>query len=112
MRKEKLKTISDSHKAIVISKLSQLHLNRNGTTKHQQKLGGVVANNLVLGVNELPDGSAASAIHDIPREFEKLRYAASMLGLPYPTLVVSTTSDSATTQKCINRLIENFREKH
>ena len=70
-----------------------------------------MANGLVLGVNELQDGSAASAIDDISREFKKLRHAASMLGLPNPnlTLVVSSTSDSAATQKCINQHIEDCR---
>lgn len=119
MRKEELKTICDAHKATVISELTskskQLHLNTDGTTKNQKKIGGVVANNFVLGVNELQDGSAASAIDDISREFEKLRYAASMLGLPNPnsinwTLVVSSTSDSAATQKCMNKLIEDCRQ--
>ena len=38
-----------------------------------------------------------------------------MLGLPHPysinwTLVVSSTSDSAATQKCINKRIEDFRQ--
>ena len=69
----------------------------------------------VLGVNELQDGSAASAIDDISREFEKLRSAASMLGLPNPnsinwTLVVSSQSDSAACQKLMNRLIEDCRQ--
>ena len=115
MRKEELKTICDAHKATVISEFStkseQLHLNTDGTTKNQKKLGGVVANELVLGVSELQDGSAASAVEDISREFEKLWHAATVLGLPNPnsinwTLVVSSTSDSAATQKRINKLIE------
>ena len=64
----------------------------------------------------MQDGSAASAIDDISREFEKLRFAASMLGLPNPnsinwTLVVSSTSDSAATQKHMNRLIEDWRQR-
>ena len=85
MRKEELKKICDAHKATVISefltKSKQLHLNIDGTTKNQKKLGGVVANELVLGVNKLQDGSAASAVEDISREFEKLRHAATVLGL-------------------------------
>lgn len=117
MRKEELKTICEAHKAIVISELAsqskQLHLNTDGTTKHQKKLGGVVVNDFVLGVSELQDGSAASAVDDITREFQKLRHAASMLGLPNPnainwTLVVSSTSDSASTHKHVNRLIEDY----
>ena len=119
MRKEELKTICDVHKATVISELStkskQLHLYTDGTTKNQKKLGGVVANDLVMGVNELQDGSAASAIEDISREFERLRHTATVLGLPNPnsinwTLVVSSTSDSAATQKRINKLIEECRQ--
>ena len=97
------------------SQSKQLHLNTDGTTKHQKKLGGVVVNDFVLGVSELQDGSAASAVDDINREFQKLRHAASMLGLPNSnainwTLVVSSTSDSASTQKRINRLIEDCRQ--
>ena len=96
----------------LISELSsqskQLHLNTEGTTKNQKEIGGVVANNFALGVNELQDGSAASVIDDISREFEKLRFAASMLGLPNPnsinwTLIVLSTTDSAATQKRMNR---------
>ena len=72
-----------------------------------------VANIFVLGVNELQDGSAASAIDDISREFEK--FATSMLGLPNLnsinwTLVVSSTSGSAATQKHMNRLVEDCRQ--
>ena len=50
------------------------------------------------------------AVDDISREFEKLRRVAEILGLPNPssinwTLVKSSTSDSASTQKCLNKLI-------
>ena len=69
---------------------------------------------MVLSLNELPDGSALSAIRDIDSEFKKLRETAHLLKLPNPnsinwTLVVSSTSDSAATQKKINKLIEEFR---
>ena len=116
MRRGELKTICDAHKAIVLCNDSKgIHINTDGTTKQQRKLGGVVANGVVLGVNELPDGKAISAIEDISREFEKLRKTAQMLDLPNPnsinwTLVVSSTSDSASTQKRVNKLIEEQRE--
>ena len=75
----------------------------------------MVANDFVLCVNELQDGSASSAVDDISREFEKLHHIATILGLPNPnsinwTLVVSSTSDSAATQKCANKLIEQCRK--
>ena len=68
MRKEELKIISDTHKAHICSDASKgkgIHLNTDGTTKQQKKLGGVVANDMVVSVNELPDGKAISAIEDI-----------------------------------------------
>ena len=119
MRCEELRTICDAHKASMLcsdsSKARGISLNTDGTTKHQNKLGGVVANNVVLSVNELPDGTAVSAVEDISREFEKLRAAAQALGLPNPnsinwTLVVSSSSDSAATQKRVNKLIEECRQ--
>ena len=72
MRKEELKFIADAHKAHIIcsdaSKGKGIHLNTDGTSKQQiKKLGGVVANNMVVSVNELPDGKAISAVEDISR---------------------------------------------
>ena len=119
MRREELKTICDAHKATMLcsdsTKTRGVYLNIDGTTKHQKKLGGVVANDMVLSVNELPDGTAMSAVEDISREFEKLRKVAETLGLPNPnsinwTLVVSSSSDSASTQKRVNKLIEERRQ--
>lgn len=113
MRREELKTICNFHKATMLysdsAKTRGVSLNTDGTTKQQKKLG--VANDMVLSVNELPDGTAISAVEDISKEFAKLRKAAQILGLPNPnsinwTLVVSSSSESASTQKCINRLIE------
>ena len=110
MRKEELKLISDVHKAHTICDTAMkgkgLYLNTDGTTKHQKKLGGIVANSMVLGVNELPDGTAASIIEDISKEFEKLRKVARVIGLENAdsinwTLVKSSSSDSAATQSVL-----------
>ena len=91
MRNEEFKTICDAHKATVLcsdsGKSKGINLNTDGTTKQQRKLGGVVANGIVLGVNELPDGKAISAIEDISKEFEKLRKIAQMLDLPNPNSI-------------------------
>ena len=119
MRKEELKTINDAHKAHVLCKDASegkgIRLNTDGTTKQQKKLGGTVVNDLVLGVNELADGKAITAIEDISKEFEKLRRIAEMIGLPNArsinwTLVKSSTSDSAATQKRLNKIIEERRQ--
>ena len=117
MRREELKT---AHKATALcshfANSRGVFLNTDGTTKQQKKLGGVVANNMVLSVNELSDGTAASSVTDISNEFEKLRKAAHALGLPNPnsinwTLVVSSTSDSASTQKRVNQNLDVLQSK-
>ena len=77
---------------------------------------GVAINNMVLSVNELPDGTAESVIADVSRELKKLRKTAYALGMSNPisinwTLLVASTSDSASTQKRINKLIEECREE-
>lgn len=77
MRKEELKTISDTHKVHLIcrdaSKGRGIYLNSDGTTKQQKKISGVVANDTVISVNELSDGKAITAVEDVSREFQKLR---------------------------------------
>ena len=44
----------------------EVYLNTDGTTKHQTKLAGAVANYMVLCV-KLPDGTAISAMEDTSR---------------------------------------------
>lgn len=66
---------------------------------------------MVICVNELPDGTASSAIGDVSREFQKLRKIAHAIGMPNPdsinwTLIAASTSDSAASQKRFNKLIE------
>ena len=119
MRREELRTVSMAHKAAMISEHAhkgQLHMNTDGTTKNQKKLGSVALNGMVISVNELPDGTANSAIEDVSRELKRLRDTAKMLGMPHAdsinwTLVASSTADSAATQKRFNKLIEQKREE-
>ena len=69
---------------------------------------------MVISVNELSDGSASSTITDISQQLEQLRCTAKALNLPNAnsinwTMLVSSTSDSASTQKKLNKLIEEHR---
>ena len=116
MRQHELKTVSMVHKARVISQASSVHLNSDGTTKFQRKIGGIAFNGLVISVNELPDGSAESIIADMSREIEKMRDIAHMLKISNAdkinwTLVSAATSDSASTQKKFNHLLQEKREE-
>ena len=118
MRSEEMKTVSMAHRATVICEHAndgQLYLNTNGTTLAQKKLGSVGINNVIVSVNEVSDGTAASMIDDVSRELQKLREMAHALNIPNAdsinwTLIASSTSDSAATQKCFNKLIEQSVE--
>ena len=120
MRKSELKTISNAHKATILCEHASgnqgFKMNTDGTTKFQKKLGGVAINSMVISVNELPDGTAESAINDVSQELEKLRRIAHAIGMPNPdsinwTLIVASSSDSASSQKRFNKLIEECREQ-
>ena len=119
MRRHELTTLSLAHKATSVLKQAEsgfLHFNTDGTTKWQKKIEGAAVNGMVLSVNEVPDGSADSMIDDISRELQKLRDTALALGLPNAdkinwTLIASSSSDSASTQKRFNKLLEEERAK-
>ena len=115
MRREELYTVEMSHKehhfCSQIESKEPFHLNTDGTTLHQHKIYGIAINDVVFSLNEVPDGSAESAFQDIEKELNKLRSIATKLQLPFAnsinwTLFASSTSDSASTQKKFNNLLE------
>ena len=90
-------------------------MNTDGTTKAQKKIGAVAINDIVVSVNEVPDGTSASIVNDISTELKILRETAQAMGMPNAnsinwTLLVSSTSDSASTQKRFNKLIQECRD--
>ena len=114
-----MKTISSAHKVAVLCEASVrnegFQMNTDRTTKAQRKLGALAINDVVVSINEVPDGTARSAVADVSRELEKLRRTAHALNMLNAqsinwTLFVSSTSDSASTQKRMNKLIEECRE--
>ena len=119
MRRQELTTVNLAHKASLILQQAEsgaLGLNSDGTTLSQRKLQGVAINGMVLSVNEVADGSAETMIKDISEEFVRLRTVAHALHYPNAdkinwTLIASSSSDSASTQKKFNRLVEIEREK-
>ena len=119
MRTEELSVISTAHKAMVVHDSLEndkpLHLNMDGTTLNQKKLGGVAFNNMVLSCNVLPDGAAETAIEDVSKELEKLRKMATALKLTHAdsinwTIFSSITSDSASAQKRCAKLMRNCQD--
>ena len=81
----------------------------------QKKLQGAAIIGTFLSVIEIPDGSAHSMIADISHKLHKLRDIAHALKLPNAvkvnwTLIKSSSSDSASTQR-FNKLVEENREE-
>ena len=116
IRREELTTVNLAHNAARLLESNSLNLNCDGTTLYQKKLQGAAINGTVLSVNEIPDGSADSMIADISHELQKLRDIAHQLHLPNAdkinwTLIRSSSSDSASTQKKFNKLVEEKREE-
>ena len=79
-------------------------------------MNGIAINGMTVSVKEVPDGTATSIVADISRELEQLRSTAIALKLPNADsinwmMVASSTSDSASTQKKLNKLIEECRAK-
>ena len=113
---EELTTVNLAHNAARLLESNSLNLNCDGTTLYQKKLQGAAINGTVLSVNEIPDGSADSMIADISHELQKLRDIAHQLHFPNAdkinwTLIRSSSSDSASTQKKFNKLVEEKREE-
>ena len=76
----------------------------------------MLVSGLVLGVQEVSDGSAKTAVDELQRVLEKIRQVAQELGIENSDkigwhLVESLMSDQASTQKSFNKLVrEKIRE--
>ena len=111
IRRDELKTVSNAHKATVLCQQASenmgFKLKTDGTTKGQKKLERMSINDIVVSVNEVPDGTAQRAIVSISRELAYLHKTAHALKMPNAdginwTLFASSTSDSAASQKRLN----------
>ena len=120
MRRQEPKTVSMAHKATLIAEQATetgtLHLNSDGTTKSQKKINGIALNGLTISLNEVANGSADEIVQHISKELKRLREMAHALNIPNAdkinwTLISSSTSDSAATQKRLNHLIDRQKEE-
>ncbi len=82
MRREELTTINLASCLAEQAQSGCVNLNSDETTKSQRKIQGTAINDIVISVNEVPDGSADSMIADLSQKFQKLREVAHALRLP------------------------------
>ena len=116
MRMAEMPTVSDGHKSSCQADAKLGHMNTDGTTLNLRKLIGSSVSRIVMGVQEVADGTSETMIQEIDRQLTRLRQIANDLDLPNAdsinwTLIVSSTSDGAATQTKFNKLIKDLRAR-
>ena len=107
MRSQEMPTISQVQKA---SELKG-HLKSDGTTLMQQKKAAFLINGIVLGIHDIPDGSSQVCLDALKAELAKTSKIAAELSCGEKDFsidhIVSSTSDSASTQTKFAHLLED-----
>lgn len=116
MRSFELSTINAAHQATTLTEASAIHLRTDGTTLNQKKIQGVMANETVLGITNIADGSARSTFSELRDVLSNLKRIATELNLENKEkigwkMVESIMSDKAATQTALNKLIAAEVEK-
>ena len=101
MRAYEMPTLSNFQKSRELLKADSWHLNSDGTTLRQQKIGFLI-NGLVFGVHDVSDGSSKTALECLKNELKKIEGSDGEELKRF----VSCTGDGASTQTKFNRLLE------
>ena len=111
MRSQEMPTISQVQKASELMQEQEWHLNSDGTTLMQQKKAAFLINGIVLGVHDIPDGSSQVCLDALKAELAKTSKIAAELSCSEKDFnidhIVSSTSDSASTQTKFTHLLED-----
>ena len=110
MRSSELPTVSKAHQATVLSESDEYQLFSDGTTLNQRKVEAVIINDLVLGVEGVASGSAKASLDELELTLNKIKTIGREIGIPNTDKIgfrriKSTMSDSASTQKALNKMI-------
>ena len=60
----------------MLSEATEYHLNSDGTTLNQKKVQGMLVNGVVLGVKDVADGSAKTAVEELEEVLNNIRMVA------------------------------------
>eukprot|EP00033_Pygsuia_biforma_P005171 GCRY01005684.1.p1 GENE.GCRY01005684.1~~GCRY01005684.1.p1 ORF type:complete len:822 (+),score=111.24 GCRY01005684.1:1042-3507(+) len=88
--------LADFHLALQLSSVTHYHINEDGTTLNQHKLIASALNGLILGVDEISDGSSgtvSSALLEKVKYLDQLREKVSLDGEITPAKFASMMSD-------------------
>ncbi len=111
LRSDELAIISRAHKAKKLIGSEKLHLKSDGTTLDQKKKVTFLLNDVVMGVVDVADGTSKVEVLALKSELEKLNNVAESLSYDGDRLtidhIVSSTSDGASTQTKLNKILED-----
>ena len=111
MRSQEMPTISQVQKANELMQKDQWLLNSDGTTLMQQKKVAFLINGIVFGVHDVPDGASQTTLEALKAELAKTSSVAAKAFTRSNEdfkidHIVSSTSDSASTQTKLTHLLE------
>jgi len=111
MRSQEIPTINRAHKANELINKDQWLLNSDGTTLFQQKRVAFLINGIVFSIHDVPDGTAQTMLTALKTELAKTNHVAAKAYSECDrnfTIdnIVSSSSDSASTQTKLVRLLE------
>jgi hypothetical protein len=107
-------TICDFQKSTELLKAKEWHLGGDGTTLNQQKKMAFLINGLVLGVNDVVDGSSYAALKCLKNELESIMKVFGkddVIDQSILQRIISCTGDGASTQVKFNKLVEKEVER-
>ena len=111
MRKHEIPTINKIHQASELSSSQQWHLNSDGTTLNQKKKCAFIINGIVIGIQDVANGSSEIALDALKQALSRVQEASSCNTLNI-SRIVSSTSDGASTQMKFNALLEEETGKN
>lgn len=103
-------TVSDVHKVETLTNTHQGHINSDGTTLNLKKLIGSCT---VLRVQKVSDGTSETMIQELDRQLTRLCAMVNEMEMHSInwTLMVSSTSDGASTNKLLQDLQQRDEEQ-
>ena len=111
MRSSELPTVAKAHEAAALSQMHNIHVHSDGTTLNQKKVQGYLLGGVTIGVTDVADGTALTAVEELDRLLHSIKEVGQELGLSNAekvgwSLIQSLMSDQASTQKAFNTLVK------
>ena len=81
MRSSEMPTVAKAHEAVALSQMESCHVNSDGTTLNQKKIQGYLVGGVTIGVTNVTDGTALTAVEELDRLLHTIREVGQELGI-------------------------------